>query len=300
MNKGILYGILTYVLWGFMPLYWKALQAVPASEILAHRMVWSLFFVLALLAYKRHWRWIRPSLGNGRIMLTFFITAILLTINWFTYIWGVNAGFIIETSLGYFINPLVNVLLGFLFLKERLRRGQLLAILIALSGVVYLTISYGAFPWLALTLAITFAFYGLLRKTASLDAAEGLALETAILFLPAVVFLLFLSRNGSSSFANSTPQTTILLMGAGIATGVPLLLFSTAARRITLTNIGLLQYLAPTIQFLLGVLVFKEIFTPTHMVAFSFIWLALIIYTIESLFFNRRQAALIPLKVTEY
>lgn len=290
MNRGILYGIACYTLWGLMPLYWKTLQEVPAAEILANRIVWSLLFVIGLLAYKRSWRWIRPALRQRRVLLTFTTTAVLLAINWFTYIWAVNAGYVIETSLGYFINPLVNVALGVVFLHERLRRGQVAALSLAVLGVVYLTFSYGAFPWIALTLAFSFAFYALLRKTASLEATEGLALETAVLFLPATLYMLFLQRTGTSSFGQGDPRTTLLLIGVGVLTAIPMLLFALAARRITLTNLGLLQYIAPTMQFLLGIYVFNEAFGKEQLVGFGLIWMALLVYSFEAVWVSRRKS----------
>lgn len=289
INRGILYGIGAYTLWGLLPIYWKALQQVPALEILANRMVWSLAFVVALLVIRRHWSWLRPALGNRRIMLTYLATSSLLAINWLTYIWGVNAGFIIETSLGYFINPLLNVLLGVIFLRERLRIGQFLALCLAAGGVVYLTAVYGAFPWIAITLALTFGFYGLLRKTGSLDSTEGLTLETAVYFLPAMIYMLYLNANNAGSFANSDPRTTLLLVGTGVVTGIPLLLFGAAARRITMTNLGLLQYIAPTMQFLLGVFVYNEAFNRDQLAGFALIWLALIVYSMEGLRHNRSE-----------
>jgi chloramphenicol-sensitive protein RarD len=287
MNRGILYGIAAYTIWGFLPLYWKALQDVPAGEILANRIVWSFVFVVLLLTYKRNWRWLAPALKQRRIILTFMATGLLLALNWFIYIWTVNAGYVIETSLGYFINPLVNVLLGVVFLRERLRKGQVPAVALAVAGVVYLTISYGAFPWIALTLAFTFAFYGLLRKTAPLGATEGVTLETAVLFLPAAAAMLYLNRTGSGAFGEGDPQTTLLLIGVGVITAVPLLFFGAAARRITLTNLGLLQYIAPTLQFLLGVYVFGEAFGKEQLVGFGLIWMALIIYSFESIWVSQ-------------
>jgi chloramphenicol-sensitive protein RarD len=284
MSKGTLTAAAAYILWGFFPIYWKLLQNVTALEILAHRMTWSLVFLLAILAYKNHWSWIRPALKNRKILLTFLTTAVLLSVNWGIYIWGVNAGFIIETSLGYFINPLVNVLLGVLFLKEKLRPGQLLAVLIALAGVLYLTFSYGTLPWIALTLAFSFGFYGLLRKTAALGSLEGLSLETGLLFLPALAFLIFLQFNGTAAFARTDLRTTLLLAFAGVATAVPLLLFAAGARQITLITLGILQYTAPTIQFLIGVLLYKEPFDTQRLLGFALVWLALLIYTGESLY----------------
>lgn len=289
MNRGILYGIGAYTLWGLFPIYWKALHHVPALEILAHRMVWSLLFVLVLLAVKRNWDWIKTAVRQPKTLLIFTVTASLLAVNWFTYIWGVNAGYIIETSLGYFINPLIYVLLGAIFLRERPRGGQLAAVGLALAGVIYLTFRYGSFPWIALTLAISFGLYGLLRKTAPLDATEGFSLETALLFIPAFAYVLYQEISGNGSFFSGDPRTTILLMGAGVATAVPLLLFAMAARRITLTNLGLLQYIAPSMQFLIGVFIYKEAFSGDRLIGFGLIWLALTFYSIEGIWQSRKQ-----------
>jgi chloramphenicol-sensitive protein RarD len=258
-------------------------------------MTWSLLFLLIILTYRRHWGWIRTAVHNRRILLTFLGSALLLSVNWFTYIWAVNAGFIIETSLGYFINPLVNVLLGVVLLKEKLRGIQLLAVLIALAGVLYLTFSYGALPWIALTLAFSFGLYGLLRKTARLDSLEGLSMETGLLFLPALGYLLYLEAAGQGSFGHAGPVPTLLLALAGVATAVPLLFFAIGARLIPLSLLGILQYLAPTIQFLLGVLVYGEPFTPERLVGFGLVWSALLIYTIESIHVRRQRKRLTPL-----
>jgi chloramphenicol-sensitive protein RarD len=290
INRGILYGIGAYTMWGLLPIYWKSLHQMPALEILANRMVWSLVFVVILLIIRRHWSWLPSALRNRRILITYLGTASLLAINWFTYIWAVNAGFIIETSLGYFINPLLNVILGILFLHERLRVGQVIALCLVVLGVTYLTVVYGSFPWIAITLALTFGFYGLLRKTGSLESMEGLTFETAVYFIPAVAYLLFLNANGSGSLANGDPQVTILLVGTGLVTGIPLILFGAAAKRITMTNLGLLQYIAPTLQFLLGVFVYQEEFNQARLIGFALIWSALIVYSIEGLWHNRGKA----------
>ena len=288
-DKGFLYAVGAYTLWGFFPIYWKWLHAVPALEILAHRMAWSLLFVAAALAYKRRWQWVRPALKNKRILLTFFTSAFFLSVNWFTYIWAVNAGFIIETSLGYFINPLFNVLLGVVFLRERARPWQWAAIGLAGVGVLYLTIRYGALPWIALTLSGSFGIYGFLRKTAALEALEGLSLETAVLFFPALGYLLYLESTGQGAFGHAGGTTSLLLALAGVVTAVPLWLFALGARRMTMVTLGLLQYIAPTIQFLIGVLVYGEVFTRTYQVGFSLIWGALLIYSVESVLTARRQ-----------
>ena len=283
MQRGGLYAASAYVLWGVLPLFWKALHDVPAIEILAHRMVWSLLVVLLLLAYQGHWGWLRTALRDRRTLLAFTTTAVVLSLNWFVYIWAVNAGHVVEASLGYFINPLVNVLLGRLFLRERLRLWQGIAIVIALGGVLYLTVSYGVVPWIALTLALSFGLYGLLRKTATLNSLEGLTMETLLLFFPALAYLLWLRMNGTGAFGTSGLATTALLAGTGIPTALPLLLFAAGARRITLTALGILQYIAPTIQFALGVLLYHEPLSQARLVGFGLIWVACALYTVESI-----------------
>jgi chloramphenicol-sensitive protein RarD len=291
VDKGIIYGTAAFALWGFFPIYWKALHEAQAAEILAHRMAWSLVFVLFLLAWHRRWQWIRLAIRTPRILVTFLATGSILAVNWFVYIWAVNAGYIVETSLGYFINPLVNVLLGFIFLGERLRIGQAGAVAIALGGVLYLTISYGALPWIALTLAFSFGFYGLLRKTAALNALEGLTLETALLFFPAVGYLLFLEWQGTAVFGHAGWRITLLLLFSGVATALPLLLFAMGARRVRLATMGILQYLAPSLQFLIGVYIYGESFSRDRMIGFSLIWIAVLVYSLEAIVLARRASS---------
>jgi len=283
MKKGILVGIGAYVLWGLFPLYWKLLLDVPALEILAHRMVWSLLFVVALLAWRRDWAWARPTLGNRRLVVTYTLAALLLSANWGIYIWGVNSGHIVETSLGYFINPLVNVSFGVLFLGERLRRGQAVAVALAAIGVIYLAVQYGQPPWIALALAFSFGLYALIKKKASLNALHGLSLETLAMFLPALAYLLVRETAGTGAFVHAGLSTTLLLALGGVVTAIPLLMFGIAARRVPLSMIGFMQYIAPTLQFLIGVLIFREPFPPARLVGFAIIWLALLIYSGESL-----------------
>lgn len=283
MNIGIIYAVAAYSLWGLLLVYWKAVQTVPASEILCHRMAWSFLFVLIVLSYRNHWKWLRTALRSPITIITFLGTACFLAVNWYTYIWAVNSGYIVEASLGYFINPLINVVLGVVFLRENLRFWQWTAVGIAASGVVYLTVGYGAFPWIGLTLAFTFGFYGLLRKTAALNSLEGLSLETAMLFVPAVSCLLFLEFRGTGSFGHVEATKSILLAFTGIVTALPLLLFASAARKINLSTLGLLQYIAPTLQFLLGVLVYGESFTRARMIGFLVIWISLFIYSVEGI-----------------
>lgn len=296
MNKGIFYAIAAYLLWGFFPIYWKALDHLPATEILGNRIVWSLFFVLGLLLVRRKWSWLKPALGDGRVLLTFFLSGTILTVNWYTYIWGVNIDRVVETSLGYFINPLVSVLLGVLFLRERLRWGQWTAVVAAAIGVAYLTILYGQPPWIAIILALSFGIYGFIRKIASLPSLEGLFLETAILFLPALLYLVYLQQQGGAGdWGQMDGLTIFLLILSGVVTAVPLLLFSAAARLIPLSSIGILQYVAPVCQFLIGVFLYNEPFSQQQLIGFSFIWLALIVYSVEGVMHNRKQ---IPTAVT--
>lgn len=291
MNKGILYAIGAYALWGFLPLYWKAIHDVPAGQILSHRVVWSLIFLCVLISLKKEWQLFRHSIRSRRVIIISGIAAVLLSINWLTYIWGVNAGFIIETSLGYFINPLVSMLLGVIFLREKLRPIQWLPVGLATFGVIYLTISYGSLPWIALVLGLTFGLYGLVKKTARLGSLFGLTLETALLVLPCLGYLILTHSQGSGAFGSQGIQTNLLLILTGVVTAVPLLLFGSAARLIPLTMIGILQYMAPTIQFLIGVVIYNEPFTVQRLIGFSIIWLALIIFTAENLIVWRKSSA---------
>lgn len=291
MNKGVGYALAAYIFWGFLPIYWKFLNHVPAQEILMHRIAWSFVFLLLVLSYKRYWSWL-SALKDWRVLLTFLASSLLLTVNWGLYIWAVNAGYIVEASLGYFINPLVNVVLGLLFLRERLRRGQWLAVAFAVVGVGYLTITYGALPWISLTLAFSFGTYGLLRKTAKLDALAGLSLETALLFLPAAGYLIWLQVNKTAVFLHTDPISNILLIFTGVVTAVPLLWFALGARQVPLTTMGVLQYAAPTLQFLIGVFLYHEPFTHDRLIGFSFIWVALAIYSVEMVINGRRRRRL--------
>ncbi|MCA9996464.1 MAG: EamA family transporter RarD [Anaerolineales bacterium] len=291
MNKGVGYALAAYLFWGFLPIYWKFLHHVPAQEILMHRITWSFVFLLLVLLYKRSWGWL-GALRDWRVVLTFLTSSSLLSLNWGLYIWAVNAGYIVETSLGYFINPLVNVLLGMLFLQERLRPGQLVAVAFAVAGVGYLTISYGALPWISLTLAFTFGIYGLLRKTAKLDALAGLSLETALLFLPAAGYLVWLQVNKTAVFLHTDPITNLLLMLTGVVTAVPLIGFAFSARQVPLSTMGILQYVTPTLQFLIGVFLYHEPFTHDRLIGFSIIWVALAIYSVELIINGRRRRRL--------
>ena len=288
MNRGILYALGAYFLWGVLPVYWKALKHVPAMQILSYRVIWSVFFLMLLLALMKEMGRLKAALLTPGRLPVVLLAAGLLAINWLTYIWGVNAGFIVETSLGYFINPLVSVLMGVIFLRERLRPAQWVPVGLATVGVLYLTFSYGRLPWISLVLAFSFGFYGLVKKTVPLEARYGLTLETVVMFFPALLFLMFASYQGDGYFVGYGASTTILLIGTGLVTALPLLLFGMSAQLIPLTAIGILQYLAPTMQFLIGVFVYNEPFTIERLIGFCIIWLALIVYTVESLLARRR------------
>lgn len=290
MNRGTLVALSAYIAWGLLPIYWKTIEQVPPPEILSHRVVWSWVVVLGILAAQRNWGWVRRVAARPALAAPLVGTAALLTVNWFTYLWANNNGHIVETSLGYFINPLVNVLLGMIFLRERLRGWQGVAIGLAFAGVAYLTISFGRPPWIALALALSFGFYGLIRKTTALGSVEGFTVEMSVMFLPALAFLVHQASIGRGAFGRPDAMTNLLLAFAGVATAIPLVMFAYAARRVTLTTLGIVQYIAPTLQFLIGVLVYGESFTRARLIGFSMIWAALLVYAIEGLIVRRKQA----------
>jgi chloramphenicol-sensitive protein RarD len=280
-NKGVLYSLGAYVIWGFFPILFKSLINVPALQILAHRFVWCFVAVVILLVIRRELPALKSEI-NRRALLIYAAAGILLTINWGTYVWAVNAGFVLESSLGYFINPLVNVLLGVLFLREKLRPLQWVPVGLAAAGVLYLTVSYGSLPWIALVLAFTFGLYGFVKKLAPLGALHGMALETTSILLPAILYLVYAEVSGFGSFGHGSPVTTLLLIFAGFATCVPLLLFSAGAQSVPLSIMGILQYVSPSLQFLIGVFIYKETFTIERLIGFIIIWLALFIFSLES------------------
>lgn len=284
MRTGILSAALAFLCWGLFPIYFHALNEVPPSQILVHRVVWSLLFLIIVLTVRRQWAWVRPLTREPRVIASFAISSLLLSGNWLLYIWAVNNGHVIESSLGYFINPLVNVMLGYLVLKERLRRGQWAAIALAAAGVAWLAWDAGRMPWIALLLAASFGLYGLMRKTAALGALEGLSFETMLLFPFALGYVVWLTMNGENTFINTASDSTRwLLVAAGPITAIPLLLFAAGARKIPLSVLGLLQYIGPTIQFALGIFLFHEAFTSGKLVGFLMIWSALALYAAEGL-----------------
>jgi chloramphenicol-sensitive protein RarD len=283
MRTGILSAALAFLMWGLFPLYFHALAAIPPTQILAHRVVWSLLFLAIVLTVRGQWGWIAELRGRPRVIASFAASSLLLSGNWLLYIWAVNSGHVIEGSLGYFINPLFNVMLGYLVLKERLRPVQWAAIGIAAGGVLWLTWHAGHMPWIALLLAASFGGYGLLRKTAALGALEGLSFETMLLFPFAAAYLGWLALHGDNGFTATDASTQRLLVAAGPITAIPLLLFATGARKIPLSVLGLLQYIGPTIQLSLGVFMFHEAFTADRVIGFALIWTALAVYAIEGI-----------------
>lgn len=299
MKQGILYAIGAYITWGVFPVYWKLLHGVPALQLLSHRIIWSFLLLLAFLVITRQWKSFLTAISSRRVLLIYFAAALLIGVNWLTYVWAVNAGFIVETSLGYFINPLFNVMLGVVFLRERLSTFQWIPVAMAAGGVAFLTIAYGQLPWIALTLAISFGIYGLVKKTAPLGSIFGLSLETGILFLPALGWLVFSQVSGQGAFLHVGAGRDLLLIGAGLVTTVPLLMFASAAQRIPLSLLGIIQYIAPTMQFLLGVLLFKEPFSRTQLIGFGIVWVALILFWGEGFWSNRKLKRIpVPANIT--
>ena len=292
MNNGLLYALGAYIMWGLFPIYWKWLQAVPALQVIGHRIVWSFVLLVVVIIGTRQWTKFRSTL-TLRILGIYFVAGLLLSVNCLIYVWGVNSGHIVETSLGYFINPLLSVLLGMIFLGERLRPAQWFAIGLAAFGVIYLTVTYGSLPWIALSLAFTFGFYGLVKKVAPLGSLYGLTLETGLMFLPALGYLIFAESTGQAAFGHIGTVSVLLLVGAGVVTTIPLLMFASAARRIPLTMIGVMQYIAPTLQFLLGVLIYKEPFATSKLIGFGMVWIALIVFWTEGLAAHRAQKTLV-------
>ncbi|MGL1864024.1 MAG: EamA family transporter RarD [Pseudodesulfovibrio sp.] len=276
---GFMAALAAFLSWGLLPIYWKAVKTVEPMEILCHRIVWSLVFIAIILTVKKRWPETFASLRSPKNIAILILSSVAIGGNWFLYIWAVTTSHVIETSLGYYITPLVNVLFGFLFFKERLSRMQCIAIGLAALGVANSIISYGELPWISLVLAFTFAFYGLLRKVAAVESLPGLFLETMVLGPVALYYLIGLQANGTSSFLTGNTDINLLLIGAGAATALPLISFAFAARRLQLSTLGVIQYLAPSIAFLLGVFLFKEPFGPSHLLTFGLIWSGLAVYT---------------------
>lgn len=271
-----------FLIWGLSPMYWKVLHSIPAFEIIMHRVVWSFFFLLLVLIFHRHWQEFVTAIKNRRTFLVLLPTTLLLGFNWFIYIWAVNNDYILQASLGYFINPLVNVLLGTIFLKERLRTLQTISLILAAIGVLCLTLYYGAFPWIALSLALAFGFYGLIRKMATVSALVGLSIEMLVLSVPAWTYILYLKSKGTGALFHLGLKIDIFLVGTAFLTAFPLLLFTLGARRLNLSTLGFLQYIAPSCMFLLGVFLYHEPISSAQIITFVLIWTALGIYSTDS------------------
>lgn len=286
--SGLIFGGASFLIWGISPLFWKALGHVPAFEIVLHRIVWSFVFLLPLILIRKKWSAFAATLKNRRAMLTLLASTLLVSCNWLLYIWAVNAGHLLQASLGYYINPLVNVFLGMVFLGEKLRRPQAFAVLLAALGVLYLTFFFGQFPWVALALAFTFGLYGLIHKTMSVGSLVGLSIETFLAAIPASIYLIYLGQQGSGSFLNQGTGTDLMLMASSLVTAVPLLFFSFGARRLQLSTVGILQYLAPSCMFLMAVFLFDEPFFKAQIISFCVIWTALAIYSTDSVRYYRQ------------
>jgi chloramphenicol-sensitive protein RarD len=286
-SRGLLYAFAAYGAWGFFPLYFKALGGIPAVEIVAHRIPWSVLVVAAYVGARGRWRDVAAALRAPRTLGVLAITTTLIAFNWGIYVWAVNEGRIVEASLGYFINPLVNVLLGALFLGETLSRPSRWAVALASAGVLVLAVRVGTLPWIPLTLAFSFGLYGLLRKRADVDSATGLLVEMLLLAPAAVAWLAWLERQGTGAFGTGT-RISLLLMAAGVVTALPLVWFGLALKRLRLATIGFVQYVTPSTQLALAVWLYREPFTSTHAVAFALIWSSLAIYSVEALWRQRR------------
>ena len=281
-NSALIAGIAAFVTWGLVPVYWKLLRFIPAGEILAHRFIWTALFMIFLLSWQRRWPEVLAILRSRRMALFCAGSGVAIAVNWFFFIWAVNAGHVLETSLGYFMTPLVNILFGALFLRERLSRAQVVSVLLATGAVCYLTFGFGRLPWVALILCFSFGLYGLLRKISGAAPIPGLFFETAIILPFALVALIYLQSKGALHFGLNVPALSLLLISTGIVTGVPLIWFAKAARGLRLTTLGFLQYLAPSCTFFLGIFAFHEPFRPAQMFTFALIWIALVIFTADA------------------
>ena len=300
-SAGIWYGVLAYTSWGVLPLYWKLLQTIPALEILAHRILWSFIFLGAILLFTRGWQTMVAVLTNRKKLLITFLCGVLISFNWLTFIYAVNSNQVIQTSMGYYINPLVTVFLAVLVLKERLTRWQGISIVLAAVGVLIITLQYGKVPWIALILAGTFALYGLTKKIVGIDPVTGLTLETFVVMPVALIYIINMEITGVGALGSVPFYTKLILAGGGIVTAMPLLGFAKGLHKNNLSMMGFLQYIAPTISLLLGILVFREYFSMSHLVSFCFIWVALIIFTLSNLgvLIDNKSAKVIELEAAE-
>ena len=283
MTRGLLAVTGAFFIWGLFPLYWKQIDHVPALQIMAHRVVWCFVFVMIYMLVRYGKSWISPVLKRPKTLGLLVCSSVLIAVNWWLYIWGVNNNHIVETSLGYFINPLVNILLGVALLKEKLRKLQWIAVAMAALGTGYMTVKFGRFPWIAIVLALSFGTYGFLRKIASVESMPGLAFENILLMPILLAYLIFTESAGGGAFTHTGLKTDLFLIGGGILTAVPLAWFAFGARIIPYSTVGILQFIGPSLQLLVGVFVFSEAFTQIHAVGFGFIWLALALYVVDGI-----------------
>ncbi|MFC1828153.1 EamA family transporter RarD [Thermodesulfobacteriota bacterium] len=286
--SGVACAAAAFLIWGISPIYWKVLHNIPALEIIMHRVIWSFLFLIMLLVFQKQWPELTAALKNPRTLLTLIPTTLFVGFNWFIYIWAVNNDHILQASLGYYINPLVNVFLGMVFLGERMRPLQTIALMLAGSGVLYLTFHYGEFPWIALSLAFAFGFYGLIRKTAAVSSLAGLSVEMCLLSFPALAYIVYLDIQGTGALFSISIKIDLFLMGAALLTAVPLLLFTLGTRRLRLSTVGFLQYIAPTCMFLLGAFFYHEPLHRAQITTFALIWVALCIYSADSVMYYRQ------------
>ncbi len=299
-RRGLAAAAGAFVLWGLMPLYWHLLKAVPSLQIIAHRIVWSTLLVVGWLLWRYGRGWLRETLQLPRAIWMLALSGMFIAFNWGLYIWAVNAGHVVETSLGYFINPLLNVVLGVALLGERLNRVQWVSVTIAAAGVLWLTFNYGSFPWIALSLAFSFGMYGLIRKIVAVPPVRGLGVESLYLVLPALVFLFWMESQGNGGFVAASAaggwglSADLLLIFGGALTAIPLIAYADAVRRIPFSMVGLMQYIAPTIQLLCGVLIFGEPFGRERLFGFALIWIALAIFATEGVIRSRRRPVVLP------
>ncbi|MDF6016792.1 EamA family transporter RarD [Vibrio harveyi] len=288
-RQGVLLAIGAYTMWGIAPIYFKSIAEVSPLEILSHRVIWSFFLLAALLHFGRHWRSVRDIIKNKTKMMFLVSTAILVGANWLIFIWAVNSNHMLDASLGYYINPLINVLLGMVFLGERLRKLQWFAVVLAACGVLVQLIVFGSVPVVAIALAMSFGFYGLLRKKVSVEAQTGLFIETLVMLLAAAIYLLFIASSPTSNMLDNPMQLNTLLIAAGVITTLPLLCFTGAATRLKLSTLGFFQYIGPSLMFLLAVLIYGEPFTSDKAITFAFIWGALVVFSFDGLRNNRKS-----------
>lgn len=278
-SRGVLLAVIAYALWGVLPVYWKAVKAIPPQEILAHRIIWSFVFITIIMAFRKQLGFAFTIVKKPKLIGYISLCSLLITINWGVYIWAVNSGHIIDASMGYYINPLVSVLLGIFVLKEKMRLNGIIAITLAALGVLYMTYQYGKVPWIALTLALSFAFYGLLKKMIPVDSLTGLLLETAVITPFALIYVLIKQTQGTGAMFTS-PIPTVMLLCAGIVTATPLLLFAMSTKLAKLSTIGFVQYFSPSISMVLGVAIYNEKFTLTHVISFGLIWVGILVFAI--------------------